>query len=1046
MRFDELLKRVQQRAVSYQQTRSLDQISTNSAIGDARELERAAQPVVVYNPTGEEGERLASAYLALGWLYYFRSTLPSGPAQADLARAIAFFLMFDATEDYYPAGLRGVVGPTASPDNQATTAAALLNSVADVVGETRRGSNAYLVTETGADEALLGVGITLLDAAIAGTSQSDPNRPSMVSNLILAHRTRFERMGVSSDLDRAIELGELEIAGLDGSSEGGELVSDLGVSYLIRYETAGSLPDAERAIELGELAVASSPGDGAPAGILSNLSNAYQARYRRRGHISDLERAIEVGEAAVAQGSSDDQMWPGWLSNLGNAYRLRYNRDGALVDLSRTIELGELAVSATSNTDINRAKYLSNLSNAYSQRHDRQGTHSDLQRMIELGEFAVSAAPDTDTNKAKYLSNLSAAYQVRYRRLGAFKDIEQSIALGERALELTGMSHPERAGRLSNLGNAYLLRSASLESLSDVHRAVKAAELALAATPASHPEAAARLLNLASAYFARFEMTGERLEVSVVAGLSESASKATNSTPSQIASMRHMIGVLAHLAGALSTAIEMLDTAVQVLPSMTPREFGWADQEYRIGQQLGLAAEAIAAHLALNDPTGAIEISELGRGILLAAELDSQTDLTDLQQAMPELADQFRKVRAHLNASSEVFATQTKDATETANRRTLQWRHYDELLSQIRKHEDFSRFLLVPRLSELQSAAIGGAVVLVNASRCRCDAIVVTPDGGPTQIELADLHLSDVRAWARALLDATNSEGRLVGALRKQRLLPEILGWLWDAIVSKVLYALPPVHPTSESSPRRVWWLPIGLLGLFPLHAAGNPGQAGALDHLVSSYIPTLRTFAHTRRAKPRAMRRQLTVALRHTPGLPDLPGTVDEARELRTAFSDTLALTEEQATTAHVLDALASTTWAHFACHAEYDPIVPSRSGLRLHNGLLQIPEVSRLRLEQAELAYLSACSTAHRGWQHSDESLHLASAFHLAGFRHVVASLWPLDDAIAATAARMFYRRLPAMSADQAALCLNTTSRGLRDEHPSRPDWWAALIHSGP
>ena len=130
----------------------------------------------------------------------------------------------------------------------------------------------------------------------------------------------------------------------------------------------------------------------------------------------------------------------------------------------------------------------------------------------------------------------------------------------------------------------------------------------------------------------------------------------------------------------------------------------------------------------------------------------------------------------------------------------------------------------------------------------------------------------------------------------------------------------------------------------------------------------------------------------------------------------------------------------------ASTDPVTPSRSGLHLLDGILPTSAIGQLSLAHAELAYLSACSTAHREWRQADEALHLASAFHLAGFRHVIASLWSLDDRTAATAAHAFYQRLPATTADHAATALHHVTRSLRAEHPDRPDLWAPLIHSGP
>jgi len=192
----------------------------------------------------------------------------------------------------------------------------------------------------------------------------------------------------------------------------------------------------------------------------------------------------------------------------------------------------------------------------------------------------------------------------------------------------------------------------------------------------------------------------------------------------------------------------------------------------------------------------------------------------------------------------------------------------------------------------------------------------------------------------------------------------------------------------------------------------------------------------------PAARRRSLTVALHHTPGLPELPGATAEAAALRGS-----ALIDGQATADRVVSAIQQATWAHFACHAVVDPTSQADSGLRLYDRTLRLHEVGGLRLAEAELAYLSACSTANHGIRYADEKLHLASAFQLAGFRHVVARLWPLADDIAVEAARSFYRELPDTPvADEAATVLHKVTLHLRDEHPDRPDRWAPLVHSGP
>lgn len=258
-----------------------------------------------------------------------------------------------------------------------------------------------------------------------------------------------------------------------------------------------------------------------------------------------------------------------------------------------------------------------------------------------------------------------------------------------------------------------------------------------------------------------------------------------------------------------------------------------------------------------------------------------------------------------------------------------------------------------------------------------------------------------------------------------------MLAWLWDTVVAPVAEAV---------STDRVWWLPVGLLGLLPLHAAGYPDRAGALDRFVSSYLPTLRALDADRPAA--VPRRQMVVSLPQTPGLAELPGTAAEAADLRRARPERPLLTGPGATVAAVMAALPNSTWVHFAGHAEAEVAGSGEAGLHLRDGLLTVSRIAALNLRDAELAYLSACSTGHRG-VFSDEPLALATAFHMAGFRHVIASLWPLDDEIAAVASRAFYRACD--SADDAAAALHRAAVEMRAARPDRPDRWAALIHSG-
>ncbi|EHK48516.1 hypothetical protein TRIATDRAFT_191244, partial [Trichoderma atroviride IMI 206040] len=59
--------------------------------------------------------------------------------------------------------------------------------------------------------------------------------------------------------------------------------------------------------------------------------------------------------------------------------------------------------------------------------------------------------------------------------------------------------------------------------------------------------------------------------------------------------------------------------------------------------------------------------------------------------------------------------------------------------------------------------------------------------------------------------------------------------------------------------------------------------------------------------------------------------------------------------------------------------------------------------------LAYLSACGTGQlRNEESMNESIHLANACQLAGFQHVIGTLWTVEDEICVSMASMVYKFL--------------------------------------
>jgi CHAT domain-containing protein len=89
-------------------------------------------------------------------------------------------------------------------------------------------------------------------------------------------------------------------------------------------------------------------------------------------------------------------------------------------------------------------------------------------------------------------------------------------------------------------------------------------------------------------------------------------------------------------------------------------------------------------------------------------------------------------------------------------------------------------------------------------------------------------------------------------------------------------------------------------------------------------------------------------------------------------------------------------------------------------------------LRETSPFLAYLSACGTGRiDDEQFMDESIHLNSAFQLAGFRHVIGSLWNVIDDTCIHMAKITYEGIRDGGMTDESVCrgLHHATRSLRD-----------------
>ena len=153
-----------------------------------------------------------------------------------------------------------------------------------------------------------------------------------------------------------------------------------------------------------------------------------------------------------------------------------------------------------------------------------------------------------------------------------------------------------------------------------------------------------------------------------------------------------------------------------------------------------------------------------------------------------------------------------------------------------------------------------------------------------------------------------------------------------------------------------------------------------------------------------------LIISQPDTPGYSSLPGTVEEAKAILkyTSINNAYHLTHDTATTEAVMDKMKKYNCIHFACHGIQDLQDPLDSAFALYDQKLRLKALMGLSLQNAQLAFLSACETATGDQELPEEAVHLAAGMLAVGYPSVIATLWSIGDKEAPFIADKFYARL--------------------------------------
>ncbi|MFE6770607.1 CHAT domain-containing protein [Streptomyces fimicarius] len=877
--------------------------------------------------------------------------------------------------------------------------------------------------ERNRDPDLLDRAIELGRSVAAATPAGHPRRSVRLDHFAAALATRGEEFGDHAALAEAVAVGREAVACTPaGHPLRVQFLGNLAVNLNAWFQATGDLAHVVDAIDVARRAAEAAAGRGDHPRSLGILAVVLHNRFRVTGELRVLSEAVDHARESVRLGASLVAGQAQRLSNLGAILSDRFTRTGGASVLDEAIDAHRAAVEVTADDDPQRAGRLANLGGVLEMAYNRFGDRSALLDAIAARRASVAATPEDSPQWPGHTASLAAV-------LGDWCTSPAAPAAAHASVPATPASVPA------------VPAVAREEPPEPVDAQVLAEAVGLARSVALRPEqdaySRARLLTgVANVLALGFRHLGDDDALAEALDCYREAAASAGSPARSRAEGAGRWGDLAAEARQFDVAAEGYAAAVRLLPRIAGRRLDREDAQYWLGRFAGVAADAAACALAAGDEASAVTLLESGRCVLAAQALDSRGDLSDLRELDPELADRFRTLTAEFE-------------TDTTSDRVALADELDAVTDRIRALPGLERFLRPPLLTDLTAQAHEGPIVYVNVSRHRCDALILTPDG-VRSLRLDGLSEQAVSRRVRTLHTAF-AEGRMAA----EQTVHDTLGWLWDTVAGPVLGELGLTAPPAADGPwPRIWWAPVGALSLLPLHAAGHHRDGGPalLDRAVSSMTPTIRALGHARagRRDDRAEPRLLVVAMPHTPDAPDLPGAAAEAAHLAALVPGATVLAGADATRDAVLDALSAGGWAHFACHGYSDPENPSDSHLALHDhdrAPFRVLDLSRLRLRNAEFAFLSACDTARTTARLSDEAIHPLAAFQIAGFSQVVGTLWRVDDAVAPAFSRQIYGEL---TADRSgALCasaaVHRAVRRLRTTYPNLPSVWAAHVHAG-
>ncbi|KAL5623726.1 hypothetical protein FOBRF1_002976 [Fusarium oxysporum] len=850
-------------------------------------------------------------------------------------------------------------------------------------------------------------------------------------------RKRFEFSKDPQDIDTSVILARRFLSVADSLDDDG-CESALALALWIDFRARGGMEKLDEAVDLAtRIAQHRSPGGADSAdlqtcldsvlkalsammpntnvtlqiALLLSASSAYISKAERYGDLENVQLAVRY--ASDAKDLAEDRMLDVDVSasldlTLSQALALRYHRLQALEDLAEAVETLQHA-RVTASEHFLFPTVLNNLGETLRLQFSRTRNAECLIDAIGALEEALLMASAKDPAKAMYRSNLSLSLYDLFEVTKESETLDSSIESSENAIEETNIGNTQLPERLNVNGSLYAARFELSNEDSDMTKAISQTQAAIDASPADNPQCANYYNNLGG-YLMRRSLARESKDKETSRRSKEDMEASheaykhllhmSGATPLQRVLAGYSDSSIAFNHGDLKGAEEMMHEAIEMLPKISPLALDRLDQEYALSGISGLSSYATSIALEAGcDAPHVLQLQEAGRGIIASLAISARNDISDLEAKAPEIAAEYKKCRDLLTSQPPVlsFISERANSTGPHGMDTYELnKTLDKLEDKIRREvPGFANFQQPLSTEDLKKLANKGPVVSFNVSHIRSDAFIISQTD-IISIPLPDLKEEDLTNNAKLFLEEPMiTKGSLRTKNTRNTSLLGVLKWLWDVAVRPVLEALGIHQSPADKKLPRIWWTASGLMALMPIHAAGyhtSDAAPNTFNFVIPSYTTTLRALAYARENEWKPLRGTdcefAFIASPNNAGS-KAPLTVEEsARELDDVVRQHCRTQVLVGPTKHeTLGILESCNAVYFGCHGESTSTQPCKSYLQLGidaESHLTIQEIQGSRHQKAQLAYLSACSTANVSARDLvDEVVHIAGAFSLLGFR---------------------------------------------------------------